>query len=161
MNNPKLNKILIVDDEAILLEDIKQSLNAIAKNILISSSGQEAIEVIKKHNDIELVITDFSMDNGDGGELISFIIGNEYSQFGNHIPIILITGYLNISEKIGLERASCFQVILKPFKMGVLIKKVKEMILDSELQLTRCALSRIEEKFNDMRERLQIRKHFL
>lgn len=81
-----MKQILIVDD----VEDIREILavyilNQIEANIFQAESGQEALDIFKNHPQIDLIISDYNMPNGNGGFLYKKI--RESSQ----VPFILHT----------------------------------------------------------------------
>lgn len=58
--------ILVVDDSPLSVSTIKMMLEKLKITILTASDGQEALNVIRKHPEIKLVITDCEMPNIDG-----------------------------------------------------------------------------------------------
>ncbi len=67
-------KILIVDDHLMFLEGLKSLLHdeKTIEIIGVASNGQEALDLLAQHN-VNIVITDISMPEIDGFELISTI----------------------------------------------------------------------------------------
>lgn len=80
-------KILIVDDE----EDIREILSMMVEtnvdwSILEAESGNQAIEVLKQHDDIALIFCDYRMEDGNGGDVYKFIRAE-----GNKVPYVMIS----------------------------------------------------------------------
>lgn len=78
-------KMLIVEDD----NDIKEILmftfdSEISADYLCASSGQEATELIKLNDDIDLIVCDYNMPNGNGGSVYQFLIENDFD-----IPFVL------------------------------------------------------------------------
>jgi len=111
-------KILIVEDEIIIAEDLERKLKSMEYDIIgIASSGEEAIKKIKENNP-DLVLMDIVIHGMmDGIETAAQI----HSLFD--IPVVYLTAY---ADEKTLERAK----ITEPF--GYLIKPFKER----ELQIT-------------------------
>ena len=103
-------KILIVEDEKIVALDIKHSLESYGYIVpCMVSTGEDAIQMAKKHNP-DLVLMDIVLRGDiDGIEAASFIHSNY------NIPIVYLTAY---SDERTLHRAKMtepFGHILKPF----------------------------------------------
>ncbi len=54
-------KLLFVEDEEDLMEIITDTLNKLEANFLSARNGEEALAVIEKNSDIDLIITDLNM----------------------------------------------------------------------------------------------------
>ena len=82
-------KILVVDDDRILLNIIKKQFKKHEEHfhLLLAHDGLEAVEILKEHS-ISLVVTDLQMPNMDGFELIAHL-----SDIYPDIPVIIFTGY--------------------------------------------------------------------
>lgn len=103
-------QILIVEDESIVAEDIRRTLQSLGYNVpAVVSSGEEAINMAKE-NSPELVLMDIMLKGKmDGIEAA----GQIRSHF--NIPVVYLTAYSD--DKI-LERAKItepFGYIIKPF----------------------------------------------
>ncbi len=59
-------KVLAVDDSMLFRKILTDLLKIHRYNVLIACNGVEALEVLEKHPDVKLVITDFSMPEMDG-----------------------------------------------------------------------------------------------
>jgi len=59
-------KILLVDDDTFFLQDIKEILESNGHAVISANDGRSTISIFKLNNDIDLVITDFNMPNGNG-----------------------------------------------------------------------------------------------
>jgi PAS domain S-box-containing protein len=105
-----VKQILVVEDESIISDDIRQSLQNLGYAVpSIASSGKEAIEKVEKTNP-DLVLMDIMLDSEmDGIEAANQI----RTRF--HIPVIYLTAYSD--EKL-MERAKITEphgYIIKPF----------------------------------------------
>ena len=109
------SKILIVDDEPVILEIIKKFLERYNfNNIETASSYKEAYgyfnTIIEKINNIDLIILDVILPDGNGFDLCKRI-----KKERPNIPVIMISGYEidKIYEKIVNAEADDF--LVKPF----------------------------------------------
>ena len=82
------NRILIVEDEQIIAEDLKETLKNIGfEDCQIENSAEQALEIIKKQKP-DLIIIDIKLtDEMDGIELVKSINKIE------DIPVIYFTAY--------------------------------------------------------------------
>ena len=111
-NSDKRYTILAVDDEENNLSLIKRTLRN-DYNVLVASSGQEALQVVADHGpEISLIISDQKMPEMEGTEFFKRISEN-YPD----IVKILLTGHSNIDILVdAINECHLFQYILKPFE---------------------------------------------
>lgn len=104
-------QILIVEDESIVAEDIRRTLQSLGYNVpYVVSSGEEAIKKVKE-NSPDLVLMDIMLK----GEMDGIEAAGQIRSHFN-IPVVYLTAYSD--DKI-LERAKItepFGYIIKPFK---------------------------------------------
>lgn len=85
-----MKKILFVDDEKAITECFEILFSDLGYKVFTASEGKEALEVVKKNQDIDMLVTDLNMPNGMGGvELIS----NLPEDFKNK-KILVMSGYV-------------------------------------------------------------------
>ena len=81
------SKILLVDDEDEILDILEILIESeFDVSTLRASSGNEAIALLKKQSDIDLVISDYSMNLGSGGDLFY------YNKSNSNLPFLLVSG---------------------------------------------------------------------
>jgi len=116
-------KILFVDDEAILAELGKRMLTSLGYWVISKTDSREALRYFKKYPEqFDLLITDMTMPNLSGADLACAIL-----RIRPDLPIILCTGYHeNISEKEAL-RLGIKAFVSKPLvrnELGGIINQV-------------------------------------
>lgn len=79
--------VLLVEDDPIIREIVCSMLKDIGHDCLQAESAEYALDVLAINESIDLVVTDYSMQEMTGGQLIE-IIKNDYTK----IPAILATG---------------------------------------------------------------------
>ena len=79
-------KILLVDDDQVSREEMKCSLDEY--DIVEASNGQEALTIINKPNEIDLIILDIRMPGLAGTDVLKIIKKRESSPI-----VIMLTGY--------------------------------------------------------------------
>ena len=105
-------KVLIVDDSVLYNAFLKQNLSIHKFQVLTATNGEEALERLEAHPDIELVITDYYMPKMDG---LEFVRKARRKFKKNKLAIIALTAETNsyITSKFLKEGANDY--ITKPF----------------------------------------------
>ncbi|MCB0422917.1 MAG: response regulator, partial [Bdellovibrionales bacterium] len=82
-------EILLVDDEPDLLDIVKVFISTLYQaQFTFAHSGKEAITHLKKGHQYDVVVCDYEMNDGNGGEVYSFMKSE-----GIKIPFILLSAY--------------------------------------------------------------------
>jgi len=119
-------KILIVDDEDIVLESCRAVFELEGFEVMLVSSADKAIEAMK--NDIfTLLLIDVKMPKHDG----MYLMQKVKEQCPN-IPIVVMSGYCTtetIKEAFKMGAAS---FIAKPFEPDELVKTVRNTMKKEE-----------------------------
>ena len=102
--------ILVVDDEEMMRNLLSKILNREGCNAMIATSGEEALEVLKKER-IDLVITDVKMPVMDGFELLKNI-KKDYPQIGT----VVMTAFGDAYTVRDALLLGADEYITKPFK---------------------------------------------
>jgi DNA-binding NtrC family response regulator len=115
-------KILVVDDDAIVVKSCKRILEAEGFEVLTVPSADEALETIKKY-DFDLLLIDVKMPKHDG----MFLMG-EIKKDLPDMPIIVMSGYPTPETVADVLKLGATQFIPKPFRPDELIKSVRQVI---------------------------------
>ncbi|MFH1478554.1 MAG: response regulator [Candidatus Omnitrophota bacterium] len=132
-------KILIVDDDYDILDVIKITLEAEGYEIVEGHDGEEAVELIKKTNP-DLLITDFKMPRMDGDEVCRIIKKDILLQ---HIPIIMLTGKGEVTDKVQGIKSGADDYMVKPFEPEELVARVNMVIRRTARDLDANPLTRL------------------
>jgi NADH:ubiquinone oxidoreductase subunit E len=108
------DRILVVDDDPIVIRSCEKILTSEGYDIRSASSGKEAINILQ-NDDYSLVITDLMMPEVDGIDLIKWI-RNSNLQTG----IIVITGYPSQETIRDALNLGIIDYLPKPFTPQVL-----------------------------------------
>ena len=92
--------VLLVDDDPMVADTTASMLRSLGHQVLVASSGTEALNILQGDSTIDLVITDHAMPHMTGSELADQIRGIR------SLPIILATGYAELPgpKEPGLPR---------------------------------------------------------
>lgn len=116
-------KVLIVDDEAIIRESLRDWLNDVGYQVFTAENGRQALEIIEKER-LSIVIADLVMPEMDGIELMK-----RAKDIIPNIEVIIITAYGSITTAIAAMKEGAYDYIEKPFcpeRAELLIEKLVE-----------------------------------
>ena len=118
--------ILLIDDEAMVLEVGQQMLEKLGYEVITADSGRMALEILNtRHDDIDLVILDMIMPEISGGETF-----NRIRQMAPKLKVLLSSGYSINGQAIEILRRGCDGFIQKPFGLDDLSKKIRAVLRD-------------------------------
>ncbi len=116
-------KLLVVEDDPDLREALVDTLQLADFEVEEADCAERALEILDRHRDIAMVISDVNMGQLSGHDLLHFVRRN-YA----HIPVLLITAYASISESVKAMREGAVDYLVKPFEPNVLIDAVKKFM---------------------------------
>ncbi|MCX5816334.1 MAG: response regulator, partial [Proteobacteria bacterium] len=116
--------ILLVDDEKMVLEVSKELLESMGYRVYTAGSGQEAVAVyMEKRNEIDLVILDMIIPGISGGETF-----DRLREINPDAKVLLSSGYSINGQAQEIMDRGCNGFIQKPFHLGKLSSKIREML---------------------------------
>jgi len=115
--------VLIVEDNPISAKVLEHTLDRHGYESYTAKDGDQALEYLDGHPEVELVITDLSMPKADGFALIRNIKDRPEL---NEIPILVCTSQrpANVNQNLPMEG---WKYIFKPIRAESLMQKVKEL----------------------------------
>jgi two-component system cell cycle sensor histidine kinase/response regulator CckA len=84
----QLRKLLVIDDDERLVGYYRELLTPHGFEVLIAHNGEQAIPLVERNPDIQLVILDLSMPRMDGREWLRWFRGKRRDS-----PVVVITGF--------------------------------------------------------------------
>ncbi|MDE1460641.1 HAMP domain-containing protein [Spartinivicinus poritis] len=123
-NDPQLagRKILVVDDDVRNIFTLTSIFEAHDSITLYAESGKQAIDVLKNHPDIEIILMDIMMPEMDGYETMKAI--RKISQFSD-IPMIAVTAKAMKEDRQKCMDAGASDYIVKPIDTEQLLSLVR------------------------------------
>lgn len=118
------NKILIVDDEVLLVEMLKTRLETNGYSVVCAYDGQEGIKIVKTENP-DLIILDLMLPKMDGYKVCRML---KFDKRYKNIPIIIFTAKAQDSDKEMSQEVGADAYITKPFDPEILLGKIEELI---------------------------------
>ena len=113
--------VLLVDDEVPFVETMTKRLNKRNLKILNAFSGTEALEVLSKEGNVDVVILDVKMPGMDGIETLK-----EIKRQHPLVEVIMLTGHGTIESGIEGMKLGAFDYLTKPCDIEQLMAKVQE-----------------------------------
>jgi two-component system response regulator PhoP len=115
-------RILVIEDETALLEQVRQRLEAEGYTVDTSSDGQEGFFLANEYP-IDLAVIDLGLPGMPGLEVIRGLRAE-----GRDLPILILTARGKWEEKVtGLE-AGADDYLVKPFHMEELLARIKALL---------------------------------
>jgi PAS domain S-box-containing protein len=93
--------VMVVDDDTLVLHSATAMLEDLGHQVLEASSGQQALNLLAQHPEVEVLITDHAMPNMTGAELVATV-----QRISPSLPIVLASGYAELPPGLapGLAR---------------------------------------------------------
>ena len=119
-------KVLIVDDDEILLKTAEDTLNSLGAKSVIAKSGEEALRLIKDNKDdqFKVIILDWKMPDMSGLDVANKI--REISD--DNIPIILISAYDWSEIEKDAKNAGINGFVFKPLFRSKIYQKIIDLL---------------------------------
>lgn len=115
-------KVLLVEDEKVLSNVLKQVLETLKYDVTCAYDGVEAIYKVKE-NRYDLIIMDVMMPRVNGIEATKKIRST-----GNNTPILMLTAKGEIDDKVEGLNAGADDYLPKPFDIKELIARIKALL---------------------------------
>jgi DNA-binding NtrC family response regulator len=125
----KKYRILLVDDEPIILKTLGRDLRKEGYEVTPVQNGEEALEALRRKK-FDLVITDLIMDRVDGITVLK-----RAKELDPETMVIILTGYGDMPSAIDALRLDADDYLLKPCGAEELHFRAKRCL--EKLELTR------------------------
>jgi len=104
-------RILVVDDQAPVLQTVATQLKRLGQEVLTASNGLEALDRLQQER-VDVLVTDLGMPYLNGLELVKRVRAANPS-----LPVILITGWGEAIHPEDREALGIFAVLTKPISL--------------------------------------------
>lgn len=120
MSDEREIRIIVVDDDSYVLDLIATFLKKWGYSLTTFSNGLDALEYFGKHG-ADIILTDVVMPIMSGGELLKNI-----HVIDPDVPVILMTGHVNLDNAIDAIKKGAFDFIVKPFDFETLTRSIEK-----------------------------------
>ena len=112
------NRVLVIDDEQIVLNSVKRILGEAGFEVETTLSGRQGLErALNKTYDV--VLTDIRMPDIGG-----MIVLRDIKRAKPEMPVMIITGYANVQSAVQAMKLGAADYVEKPFTPDQLLKAV-------------------------------------
>ena len=116
-------RILFVEDEDSVRAFGTRALKKKGYNVVDSNSAENALEILEKDPDFDLLLTDMVLPGMSGAQLT-----NKVKEQIPQISVILASGYSEDIARKEVDNTNEFEFITKPYSLGDLTAKVFEVL---------------------------------
>lgn len=117
-----MKKVLLVEDDPVLKENIKDALVNEKYIVESISDGLEAEEVLKNEA-FDCIILDINLPNKSGIEICA-----NFRKKNGHTPIIMLTAYSELDDKVKGYESGADDYLTKPFFMRELLLRIDALL---------------------------------
>lgn len=117
-----MHKVLVVDDDKVLQQSVKQALQYHHFDVEVADNGKEAVAAVYKDK-YDLVVMDVNMPEMDGIEALVEIKKHDPS-----IIVLILTAYSNVSDAVRAVKEGAFNYLEKPITSDNLVALIKRAL---------------------------------
>lgn len=118
-------RILVIDDDPISLKVASAVLDKAGHEVVSAELGIDAIKLLKKGEQVDLIVSDIMMPGQDGFDVLKTV---KASKGLARIPVVLCSCLKDQASVIKGLRLGASGYITKPFRPEVLATKVNELL---------------------------------
>ncbi len=114
-------RALVIDDSRAVRIIISQILRDLRMEVVEAANGLEALEQLKQHPDLDLVLVDWNMPEMNG---LDFIRAVRSQRVYDAIRILMVTTETESAQVARALSAGANEYVMKPFTKDVLVAKL-------------------------------------
>lgn len=123
--------ILLVDDEAAILDVSKEMLEMLGYQVLTAATGMEAVEIYRKlGSKVDLVILDMIMPGMGGARTFDSL-----KSLNPEVRVLLSSGYSIDGEARDILARGCKGFIQKPYSAEAFSERIREILQEERSQV--------------------------
>jgi two-component system cell cycle sensor histidine kinase/response regulator CckA len=127
--------ILVVEDEQLLLDLLKEMLEGEGYQVLTATDGKEAVETYRNEmKRISLVLSDMGLPHMGGWEVL-----RQLKAINPQVKVILSSGFMDTKVREDMLKSGARDFIQKPYTSVKVLQQIRDSILsdDSKSEGTR------------------------
>ena len=125
---PTRQRLLVVDDEPLILEGLTRLLAARDYEVVAANGGCEALIAIGKQQ-FDAILLDLGMPDLDGNEVLRFVADRAVD-----IPVIVVSGDSTIDAAIRALRGGAADFVRKPYEPEELLRRIENTLTRRRLE---------------------------
>ncbi|WP_420227338.1 response regulator [Pigmentiphaga litoralis] len=110
-----------MDDEPDVMDAAAELLRSIGYAVITASNGPDALELLRRRNDIDILFTDVVMPQGMSGIELARLT----SEIAPGVKVVLASGYPLPALKSDFHDLDQFAFINKPYRLADLARKLR------------------------------------
>ncbi len=123
--------ILVVEDEELLLDLLKEMLEDEGYRVLTATDGPEAVALFRAEKEhVSLVLSDMGLPSMGGWDVLHHLQSIKPS-----VKVILSSGFMDTKVRQDMLSAGARDFIQKPYMPEKVIQKIRETILGDEKEI--------------------------
>jgi DNA-binding response OmpR family regulator len=115
-------KLLLIEDDRIISKNLADFLTQEGFHVLHAFTGNEATSILK-NDSFDLLILDVNLPDFDG-----YHICQEFRKYNTQTPILMLTAYDELEDKIKGFGMGADDYLTKPFFMVEVLARIKSLI---------------------------------
>jgi two-component system, OmpR family, response regulator len=115
-------RLLVVDDEEIILELLSGSLRLAGFEVMTAASGMEALRVAAASRP-DLILLDVMMPDGDGFEVV-----RRMRSSGPDVPVIFLSARDGVRERVAGLALGGDDYVTKPFSLDEVLERIRAVL---------------------------------
>lgn len=120
--------ILLIEDSSDIIKGLKYSIEKNKDTLYYTTTVKDSIEYIKNHNNIDFIILDITLPDGNGFDLFEKYIRD------TNIPTIFLTAKDSEDDIVKGLNIGAEDYITKPFSTKELLARINKIMLRSKKQ---------------------------
>jgi len=119
-----MSKVLVVEDEQHLADGLRFNLEAEGYQVLVTDTGESALETLKSDpSAIDVVVLDVMLPGKDG-----FSVMSEMRSAGQFVPTLILTARGHPNDVLKGFAAGADDYLTKPFDLAILIARIRGLL---------------------------------
>ncbi|MCE5194108.1 MAG: response regulator [Nitrospiraceae bacterium] len=121
-------KILVIDDEEIVLQSCRRTLEPEGYEVKTVRSGTDGI-ILLENESFDLVLTDLKMPDMDGIKILCMI-----KESWPSVEVVIITGYQTVETAVSALKLGAFDYLEKPFTPDQILSAINNVFMHKTKQ---------------------------
>ena len=117
-----MHKVLVVDDDKVLQQSVKQALEFHDFLVDVADNGREAVNAVHMQK-YDLVVMDVNMPEMSGIEALA-----EIKKYDPSVIVIILTAYSNVQDAVSAVKEGAYNYLEKPITSENLVALIKRAL---------------------------------
>ncbi len=131
-NETESPRVLLVDDDSDVLIELSEGLASLGLPVLTAQTPVEAVDLVQRNEQLQVVVTDLQMPRIDGIELLQKLAMLRQKR---PLATIIITGYASLDRAVGALRLNAVDFLQKPLlpeEVAHAVRRALALVQDSQ-----------------------------